>query len=499
MKTIKFLSKLIIFNLFIQGYSTEVKNPFLNSCELYLNESFYSPKTVFKEKDFSLSTLSTIYGIKLSLSFCDLRFYQKIKTLPISSINSFTEYFDFSSNLQSTVWSSTIDFENIFSSTMNKKIPLKFYAGSLSFSDSVTKLKNPNLFNSTNGFSPTCIFLDGIKISPASKTCNPKPVSYAITFEKPNYGFQACYSMDKNFYFSGNYKLSSKNLFKLYSIGCFSFFNLECSNFEKNTASSWRFDNPTFSSDTKIAGHFESLLSIPFFKSKLSFNLIENPFNKIRFIMSFEGIFHYSFFTCNFGFLSTDNILFNEKTPIFTTDGSLFNSIYQFKINPQVEYKSKTGLTFKTALALFCDFSIGDSYKNQFTTKKIDSTAEIKLSTKKDKLNTQYKISDILLSTSEHSASISYSHYFKNFSLTFKTKSSYFPFSKSDSSGKNHSLGIYLFLKKFPIKSISLSSSLSKKNSIISPTINLGILSNFNAKKVKFTSKIQIKQSLVVE
>ena len=45
MKTIKFLSKLIIFNLFIQGYSTEVKNPFLNSCELYLNESFYSPKT----------------------------------------------------------------------------------------------------------------------------------------------------------------------------------------------------------------------------------------------------------------------------------------------------------------------------------------------------------------------------------------------------------------------------------------------------------------------
>ena len=129
-ETIKFLSKLIIFNLFIQGYSTEVKNPFLNSCELYLNESFYSPKTVFKEKDFSLSTLSTIYGIKLSLSFCDLRFYQKIKTLPISSINSFTEYFDFSSNLQSTVWSSTIDFENIFSSTMNKKIPLKFYAGS---------------------------------------------------------------------------------------------------------------------------------------------------------------------------------------------------------------------------------------------------------------------------------------------------------------------------------------------------------------------------------
>lgn len=477
------------------------KDCIFNFAESYLFLSSNSPKSVYINDDFSLSTLSMIYGLKLSFTFADFRFYQKSNTLSFSQIYSFKNFSDFASNFKKPSWSLKIDFDDFLSYCSRENsffksfsFPFSLFLGTLSYSEAVKKLRNPNLFNSNSAFSATGIFNQGLGTSLVSKSFSEKPFSIAASFNKKNFGIESSFSSDKNFFLSTNFNLIPLNLFRVNSMFCFSLYNSTCKDEQ-----SWRFNKPFFTSDNKIALYSESTIKFPFIKTKISATLIENPFNSIRFIASIENIFHFSFLSLNTGFLFSDNLFYSNKSPIFTIDNSLFNSIYQFKINPQAELKFKNGFSLKSGIALFYDYSLDEDFINPNYEKNINSSAEVKLNLIKNIFSLQYKISKLNLANQEHSFLLKYSHYFDKLTLSSNLKFSFLPFSYSTSTDLSQAAGIFLYFKKFPVKSISLSSTLIFKNNSLYPTVNLGISTNFSFKKVKFSGKFQLKHSIVVE
>ncbi|MGN0739259.1 MAG: hypothetical protein ACI4LX_03720 [Treponema sp.] len=498
--TKKNLSKTLLLFILFAGkapllFSDTNKTGFfnLNFLELYESARFSTPKTAYQKDDLSLSTFSLVYGARLSLKALDLRFYQGHSAVKFSQMQLWNSIDDYCATQKNPVWSVELNAGE-FSQSKVQKIPLKLMAGSLNYSQCISRLKSPSFYKSTSPFCMPCNFNDGLGIYTAQKTASEKPVSFAASYKDKKLCFQGAVFTDSNFYFSASCKSQPLDFFKLYTLFCITKFSLEM-----KKQDGWKLSSRFFTEQSDFAFYAESLISVPFFKTKISAGIFENPFNSVRSFLTAESVFHLSFFSLGAAVFLSDSVFTAQKEPFFTISGNEEKTLFQFKINPQFEFITKEGLSFKTGVSFFYDSSIDSAGYFQTEKETLDVIPGILISGRKNKILIQYKMQDILTEESSHEISARYSSDFKKLSLAVSTKFQFQPFYEDFFQNNTAGISLYLYPKNFPVYSILCSGLFEKKSETLNSTINFGISTSFSVKKTKINAKIQINHTLPVE
>lgn len=493
----KNLAKVFLFFIIFTNKSSllfsDVNKSFFNFLELYESAKFSTPKAAYQKDDLSLSTFSFVYGARLSLKAVDLRFYQGHSAIKFSQIQSWNSIDDYHTTKKNPAWSVELNADEL---NQNKSlaIPLKFMAGSLNYSQCISRLKNPSFYKSASPFSMSCNFNDGIGIYTAQKTASEKPVSFAASYKDKKLCVQGAVFTDSNFYFSASYKAQPLDFFKLYTLLCVSKFSLEM-----KKQDTWKLLSRFFTEQSCFAFYAESLISVPFFKTKISSGVFENPFNSVRSFITAESVFHLSFFSLGAAVFLSDGVFSMQKEPFFTISGSEEKTLVQFKINPQFEFIFDSGLSFKTGVSFFYDSSIDSAGYFQTEKEALDIITGFLISGQKNKLLIQYRMQDIFIQESAHEFSAKYSSDFKNFSFAASTKLLFQPFYADFFQNNTAGISLYFYPKNFPVYSVLCSCLFEKKGESLNSTINLGISTLFCIKKTKINAKIQINHTLPVE
>lgn len=472
-------------------FSDEINNSFFNFIELYSNPSINIPKTVYKEKNFLLSTASLIFGSTIDFNFLNLRYYQKTKNTSFNEISTFNNFNDFQTSLQKPAWSFMIDIKRIPITNFDK-FTLKLYGGTLSYSESASRLRNLTFSNSQNPLSNSCTFNNAIGITLASKSASNKQTSFAASYQNKNICIQGAYFTDNQVLACVSYKKNFSGFAKINTLLTYSRFDIY-----SKLNDSWFMTFPTFTNDKKNALYLETLFSIPLLQTKISSGIIENPYNQIRYFFSAENYFHYNNYSLGLGFFANDSYFNNYKLPIITTSSQLSKTICQFKVNPQFEYKSENNFSFKAGICGIYEHSILQENFNDLHRTNINIGTDFIL--KNNKISLLYKMQDFVAENSKHTAYIKYYFYGKKLNFYTFIKADYFPFQNLYKSEKNQTIGFSINYKNFPIKYFSLYSTFTEKEKNVTPSINCTISTDFSIRKIKLTGKIQLKTSLLVE
>lgn len=472
-------------------FCAEPKSSILNFLELYGEVQFSTPKDAYKKDDLSLTTFSAVYGARLSLSGIDARFYQKHSAVNFRELNQNGFFQTFSDARKEPAWSFELNAEKL---NVPNKIPLRFSAGSLSYSKCISRLKNPSFYTVTRPFFQTCVFNDGIGITAAQKMAPERPVSFASSYKDKKICVQTALFTDGNFYSSFSCKTQPGDFFKLNMLFSASRFSVSA-----KQSDSWKLEKPLFTTQNNFAFYTELFAAVPLFAAKFSFGAIENPFNAFRFFWTAEGNFHLSCFSLGAAFFASDALFSKEKEPFFTVSNDAEKMIFQCKLNPQVEYISPSGFSIKIGAAALYESKFDKTGYSKTVKKTFDTVPGVSVSAGKNKIEVQCKIQDILGENPACEPSAKYTRRFSALSLAFSGKFKFYPSEHCSDPKKSAGFNIYLYPKKFPVYSVSCAASVEKTKTGVTPALNLGISARFNAGKTKIAAKIQIKHILLVE
>lgn len=520
MKTIKkafllfFALILAAQNIFCQENNSGFSD-FLDCVEFFAGTKFNIPKTAVKEKDLSQSTFSTVWGLHVMTKPIDLRFYQASESIRFGETENWSGVKDFGEKLKECAWSVKLDAKGL---SDEKKIPLYFAFGSLSYSGAVSRIKSPSYYNSTSAFLNPCEISSGLGISLPSKTASVKPLSFAVSYNSWNTLLQAAFFTDGNLYLSAGKKFNPGDLSRLEFLLSYSNFNIS-----RKSETSWFITEKPFTPGNKNFFSGEAVLSVPFVKTKIAFSAFENPFSTYRFAGTLETAFHYSAFNLNLCAFLTDTPFLSESESIVTSSSSLEKTLYQFKINPELNFVLKSGTKASLGLTAFYDYALTKTGITPESAQTLNFAAGFSLTSKKDSFSLTAKALNFTAGTfsgkeshrhfpfetpdfftafsqnAKYSIYVKYTHSFTRLSLSSSCKVEYDHNDTGNNPVWKESLGFYIYPKDFPVSSASLSAVFEQKKGAFTPQLNLAVNAYFTVKKVKICGKIQFSSIIVVE
>lgn len=222
-----------------------------------------------------------------------------------------------------------------------------FYLGNLSFSDSISRLKNPLLYVSSP-LKNSIYLTPGIKCSLPQYNGSPKPLSAAIVFS--NIEFAA---IEENEFFFNLHK-------SIPSIGKKSSINLTCGIFrhKKDFKSAWFNEYKFYKEAGFLCGSAEFNMHSKYFETSIVTGASENPFGGFFYYATSQNSLILNCFRLNFS-------LYQGDEDLITASGTHTKTKRQIEINPQFIRKVKNGV-FKTGILFHCKFKTG---KNEYTSK----------------------------------------------------------------------------------------------------------------------------------
>lgn len=482
----KKLLHLLITLFLLQAFSAfgSSKKDFFSFLELDSGFTFNIPKTAYEKNDAELSTFQFNYGANLRLLPLDLRFYQGTYVSTFREIRSLSSD-SFSESFKPCSWSVLLEADKL---PFFNQLPLKLYAGTLSYSKAISKQRNPAFYKLPSPFISGLEVNKGIGITQASKYASSKPISVALSYNKGAFFIEGAYSFDCNAFLSSGFTIVARDFLKISTVVSLSTFDAgnACSD-------SWMQPKPFFSNEKYHTGYLETAVSMPLLKTKLSCLLIQNPAGTLRSCQTAEILFHYGLFSISGGVFISDSVFFQDYLPVLTAGNSFEKTLFQLRLTPQIEFFTKQKTRIKTGFTLLYDKSLEDLTFDRPVSHNLDIAYGINAYGKKDNAGFLYRYQK-----DNHTFIENYSHKFETTSLKVTSKTSLsFPVSRI--SDFSQGLSLTASISNFPINSISGNITVLRKNSKLSLQSGATVSAKFNLKNVKFTGKIQFSTSVLVE
>lgn len=483
--------------------------------ELELFSSLYVniPKTVYEKEDFTLSTFNLTYGLKLTASPFDFRFYQNSSSIKLKSLQDFNTFQDFLNQQKKSAWSFNLDFSKIPDAEIN--IPVSVSLGTLNFSQAVSYLKSPSFYSSPSPFPSSLSINKGLGISGAQKSASERPIAISFSGKNSNFAVDTAITENSDFLFSFFSKFELSDFIKTAVSGTFSTFNLNPKN-----QTSYKTQTPDFTVDKQWTTCIELMTSVPLFQTKLSFGAVSNPFSAIRFFATFEYFFHYGIFNLSGGIFFSDISFIEQGSSFYTMSGGLEKNINQFKVTPGITVFCRN-TTINSGMTVLYDYSFDEEGYNRKTSQTLSLAAATSVLFDDNYIYFLYKMNNLVLGEFSgpqahcqkpftlssfdnqqdlnHSFSITFTRYFKNCNLSVRAKESFSENKLREKNEHSQTITVSSAIKDCPLSNASFSVNLDYKNNSVTPKFTLGITLCQVIKKLKITGKIQVCSTLLVE
>ena len=320
--------------LFLLGFILQIffpafgKEPQFNF-ELKSSENFYFSAN--EQNSFSGSG-----GILLNFGSIFLRGFVSVPKSEFSEFSSAFKSKNFNSIFSDRRWSAN---STLFKNT----IPLTLATGSISFSKSIGRLKNPVPAISSNPVQKSFPVSAGIGFSLPTMSSTEKPPAFfcSLDFFKKNIPFlvQAAFRHeDRAAFFSAKTKIHfSKKIFFQSHI-TFSSTILE------NNSSYLKKNNCTFTSQRCNSFFWENFFISPFFKFNFYSCFQQNPYGINAFYFNSKIRLSAQNFILDASFFAIPTTKISPKAvPLISSDSSIIKTAEQASLNPQLLFLTKGG------------------------------------------------------------------------------------------------------------------------------------------------------------
>ncbi len=280
----------------------------------------------------SKNTGEFVFGSYVNSNFVSLRAFTNVPKTQFSELKTLISENNFSSLFTKKRYSADIAF---FKKSVN------FKAGSISYSRSVSRLKNPapvvpynpvvKSFNSTAGI--------GVALPTATSTKKTDSFYFCFDLFRLKIPFMAQGSFnpeEKSCLFSLNSKFNFTRRIFLQSFATFS------SDILENNSTYLKQQNSTFTGGRFCAFSLENIFCSPFFKLNFYSGLHQNPLEKSVFWINARSRCTAGQFLLDASFYAIPSAINSIKAvPLVSTDSSIIKTTYQFSLNPQVIFLTK--------------------------------------------------------------------------------------------------------------------------------------------------------------
>lgn len=475
---------------------SEDKNKFILQSEAEKNNtsSGYKCKTLYQASGYFKVKNST--GIHLAFKAADIKAYS---TFPATEFSFFQKNYE-QTGLKKTIYKSLQNFEQhraavaIYAGNFSSiPLPLTVKAGSLSYSQSISRMKNPATTGSMNALSGISFGLTGIGSSLPTSSSGKKQNSLALTFFPAPFNLECALFEDRTLFYSAGtiFKFGKNAKLSTAFSGARIFI-------QKKNSSSWYLTEEFFPPEWEHAFLWENTFYCPGIKNKLSIGVHENPFSRLRFWMKNENRTILGPVLLNTQFFAADRFFLTEENSAFYTAGStLEKTVLQIKINPQY--------TCNLWQNIRCSFGLlGMAEKNKESLNPCKEKTELgtgsaaKFFTEKSTFLISAAVTGILYEKSEYaenssqknSISLEGSHSFSSWKATARTK-----FTSTESSDGSRQSQSFAFNASFPGKTVSsVSASFEKAELVSGDKQKLSCTVNFKESngKIRFRGKIKL-------
>lgn len=482
--------------------------------EIYSSLAWNIPKSVFQKQDLSLSTLKFTYGSRLLVNPFDLRYYQSLQTPATSVFTPASSILTPSSSVSTPAWSVLIDGTRLKSPS--SKIPFALSFGTLDYSQTISRLKNPQFYSYPSPFSGFPAFNSGLGVVQAQKSASTRPVSFAASYKASGQTVQAAVTENSDLKLAAGFQFQPGDFFKVSMSAGFTTFDL-CS----KPSTAWKNPEPQFSEAKYCGLYAESVFSVPFFQAKIAGGAFSNPFDTARFFVSLESLFHYSGFSLALSSYSSDYSFLKSPAPFYTASGDISKTIRQLKLNPQLTIRPDRYSTFRLGASAILDYSFKEFSYNRNSLQKLNFQAGFSGNFPKDYFNIYYKAQNLVLQEFSgedcsahslfelktvpsdqkitHTIGAKYTKKFDSLNMSVSAQESFTKDFSAPVTDHTETLSLYLYPKRFPITQASLQASVEHKKTGVTPKFTLGMTTSFLLNKLKFTGKFQVCSALLVE
>lgn len=315
------------FFLFFFLTSPLFSEPFFCNLHLKANGSFSFSSD-------SKNTVEFAFGTYFNSNFVSLRAFTTVPKIEFSELKTIVSENNLSSLFTQNRYSADITF---FKNTVNLK------AGSITYSKSVSRLKNPVPAVPSNPVLKSFTATAGIGTLLPGATSTKKTDSFYFCFDlfKIKIPFLAQGNFipeEKSCSFSVNTKFNFTKRIFIQSFANFS------SNILENNSTYLKKQNSSFESGRFSAFSLENSFYSPFFKLNFYSGIHQNPLEKSVFWINSRArctagqfLLDASFYAIPSGINST------KAVPLISTDSSIIKTTYQTSINPQFIFLTQKG------------------------------------------------------------------------------------------------------------------------------------------------------------
>ena len=280
----------------------------------------------------SKNTVESVLGSYLNSSFVSLRAFTTVPKTQFSELKTIAGENNLSSLFTQNRYSADIAF---------LKKSLNFKAGSITYSRSVSRLKNPvptvpynpvvKSFNSTSGI--------GTSLPTASSAKKADSFYLCLDLFKLKIPFMAQAGFipeEESCFFSVNTKFNFTKRIFIQSFANFS------SNILENNSAYLKRQNSTFTGGRFCAFSLENIFYSPFFKLNFYSGIHQNPLEKSVFWINARARCTAGQFLVDASFYAIPSEI-NSTKPVLlvSTDSSIIKTAYQASINPQFIFLTK--------------------------------------------------------------------------------------------------------------------------------------------------------------
>ncbi len=288
------------------------------------------------------STYSGALGTYLNFNCVSLRGFTTIPQTPLTDFPALFSSRDFASIFTKNRWGADIQ---LFKKTLNVR------AGSLSFSRSISRLKNPVPYLSSSPVVKSFTSTSGIGTSLPSLSSTKKPFAVYSALNlfsiKLPFAFQTAFCPeDEAFSVSANTKIIFSKRIYLKTYATFS------SNILENNSSYIKRQNAAFQKGRFSAFSLENSFTSPALKINFNAGLHQNPGSKNILWLNSKLRFTAGQFRLDAGAYAIPQTPGKvTAVPLISTDSSIIKTVEQTFINPQVIFLFKNNATLTLGIA----------------------------------------------------------------------------------------------------------------------------------------------------
>lgn len=272
------------------------------------------------------TTISSNNGIIIQLTNSEFRGFfelEKNSFKNIQNINSINNFFNLFAPPQ---WGSNFKITN-------KKTDIILKVGTLSFSNSISNLKNPSPSTNISPFTKQISFNTGFGSKLPYLTSSEQPLGTTLQFkfkESAFSQFELLYTNDNIIAISANSKLIKNKYHSMeQTFTC-------CLTELKNNTAYLKKHNLTFSPIKSFAGIYELAIKTPNLKSNFFISFHQSPYGNINISTESKTRIIFNFFLFDFLYFTIPSINYSpEAVPLMGINSSICKTIHQLAFNPQ--------------------------------------------------------------------------------------------------------------------------------------------------------------------